>query len=166
MTDHWHRYLLTSTFVKRLYAERTVSIDCLAYLQFSTELFELPVAEDEGTIQVCKGFHALQSYAYEHWLEHLLDYVSLHKTQGSQDDEEFMKFVHELCATVWRYQEQLQESNVETNHGPATEIQEPRLAHLKPYPSILELLTQVVQHRADVRSCFGDKMAGESNSNL
>jgi hypothetical protein len=94
-------------------------------------------------------------------VDHLLDYISPHNTLGSQD-EDFITHVYEFCATIRRYQEQLRDSHASTHQGPAlTDFHEPRLANFGHHPSIVELLTKVVHHRAVSRSCFGDTGAGK-----
>ncbi|ORY13016.1 hypothetical protein BCR34DRAFT_277213 [Clohesyomyces aquaticus] len=76
-------YLISSLFVKQVEAERTATLSCMSYLGFAFRLVDPAVQDEERTIGVAKGFHSLQTYANEHWREHLLAYATQNNGIGS-----------------------------------------------------------------------------------
>ena len=75
-----HRYLLEASdnpFVRPVDAHHDISFACTVYLRTSFELIDPYLPEGQRMIKVGKGFHALQLYAHEHWVSHLLMYVNL-----------------------------------------------------------------------------------------
>jgi hypothetical protein len=74
------RYLLQASenpFIQSADAHHDISFACIAYLRTSFELISPNLSEEQRVIKVGKGFHALQLYAYEHWVDHLLTYIKL-----------------------------------------------------------------------------------------
>ena len=69
-----HRFLRTlysSPVLQYPPAQLTVSLACVLYLISSLDLVDPEISNEETRSQVVQGFHDLQLYANDHWLDHL-----------------------------------------------------------------------------------------------
>ena len=91
-----HRYLLEASddpFVRPVDAHHDISFACIAYLRSGFDILDPHVPEEERIARVGKGFHALQLYAYEHWVSHLLTYANLN---GGLEGEDSQPLIEQL----------------------------------------------------------------------
>ncbi|KAH0560092.1 hypothetical protein GP486_003385 [Trichoglossum hirsutum] len=73
--------------VKPVDAHHDISFACIAYLRTALDLIDPNIPEEQKMVQVAMGFHALQLYASEHWITHLLEYADFNgdlKDKASQ----------------------------------------------------------------------------------
>ena len=94
------RYLLEASdnpFVRPLDAHHDISFACIAYLCTSLELIDPYLPEEQKMAKVGKGFHALQLYAHEHWITHLLTYLNLNDSEDGPS-QPLMEQLINLCA--------------------------------------------------------------------
>ena len=67
-------------FLHKDIAHRNIAISCATYLASSTCFIDPTVSESEIRLRVVKGYHGLDRYAQEYWLDHLLEFARLHTT--------------------------------------------------------------------------------------
>ncbi|KAF1849355.1 uncharacterized protein K460DRAFT_404584 [Cucurbitaria berberidis CBS 394.84] len=139
-------FLLGRTSTSSLESERCVSMSCLKYLNFSLGLIRQYAVYDSRTVDVGKCLYTLQSYAKEHWLDHLLAFISkLHGVADKQLEERLDRLVDIIQS------HQTQASNASLNfisEGPESALSlEPRLEHIRHSGYIYEALCKVVRHR-------------------
>jgi hypothetical protein len=77
MTRRYFLKNLDNPFVRPVDAHHDISFACIAYLRTSFDLVDPYLTEEQRMARVGKGFHALQLYASEHWIAHLLTYANL-----------------------------------------------------------------------------------------
>ncbi|KAI9782387.1 MAG: hypothetical protein M1839_005260 [Geoglossum umbratile] len=97
-----YRYLLKSSskvsynpIVKPVDAHHDISFACIAYLRTALDLIDPNTPEEQKMVQVAMGFHALQLYASEHWVTHLLEYANFN---GILEDEASQPLMEQLAS--------------------------------------------------------------------
>jgi hypothetical protein len=105
-----HRYLLESPdnpFVRPVDAHHDISFACMAYLRTSLNLIDPHLPEEQRIINVGRGFHALQFYAHEHWVTHLLTYMNLSGGFKRGASQPLMEQLTSLCEVHKQMEAQL-----------------------------------------------------------
>jgi hypothetical protein len=94
------RYLLEASdnpFIQPADAHHDISFACIAYLRTSFELIDPYPSEELRMIKVGKGFHALQLYAHEHWITHLLTYLKMNGGFERRPSQPLMEQLNSFC---------------------------------------------------------------------
>ncbi|KAH0541368.1 hypothetical protein FGG08_004132 [Glutinoglossum americanum] len=94
-------------FVRPVDAHHDMSFACLAYLRTSFELIDPYFPEEERVVKVGKGFHALQLYAYEYWVTHLLTYAYLNNGLQGEASQPLVEQLDSLCGVHERIKARL-----------------------------------------------------------
>jgi hypothetical protein len=69
----------------------------MAYLRTSLDLIDPYLPEEQRMIKVGRGFHALQLYAHEYWITHLLTYMNLSSGFERGVSQPLMEQLTSLC---------------------------------------------------------------------
>jgi hypothetical protein len=108
------RYLLEAlenTFIQLVDAHHDISFACIAYLRTSLCLIDPHLPEEQRTVRVRRGFHALQLYAHEHWATHLLAYLNLSSGFEREASQPLMEQLTNLCKVHKQMEAQLSRSH-------------------------------------------------------
>ena len=100
LTNDVHRYLLRppGPLFDFATAQHDITFACIIYLTSSFTLIDPHYSKERRLVDVAKGWHGLQRYANEYWIEHLL--TSANTVDGNKDSnawKSLLPHLYELC---------------------------------------------------------------------
>lgn len=130
-------------------AEHCAAVTCLSYMQFSLSL----TADEVRTLNIGKCLHSLQTYAHEHWLDHVLAFVSSTRGVKDQQIEICLSHVYQKLQENWaaRFGTHHQ---FEVNPNQLPEQADTRLRYAAQYGPIHRLLHYYAQLRNELQMDF------------
>lgn len=69
-------------FIDAVTPQFDITFACMSYLVSGLSLLDPDFPEEQRRVEVAKGFHWLQLYANDHWVDHLFEYIQAISRSG------------------------------------------------------------------------------------
>ncbi|KAF2233474.1 hypothetical protein EV356DRAFT_503548 [Viridothelium virens] len=143
-------YLLKykSHFEHGLLPHYDIAFACTSYLLKGLTLVDPSYSEDQSLMDVGKGYHRLQIYSNEFWLEHILKYASLACSKHNVlPPTKLLLVLQDFCREYISISSRNGQSKEKKGQKQILEMRDSRFEFFKPYENIYSILLSLATFR-------------------
>ncbi|KAL9072734.1 MAG: hypothetical protein Q9157_004994 [Trypethelium eluteriae] len=156
-------YLLKykSHFEHGLLPHYDIAFACTSYLLKGLTLVDPSYSEDQSLMDVGKGYHRLQIYSNEFWLEHILKYASLACSKHNVlPPTKLLLVLQDFCREYISISSRNGQSKEKKGQKQILEMRDSRFEFFKPYENIYSILLSLATFRRISIETPGNRITG------